>query len=364
MSPVRLPLCLLMAIGWMSRPSLAETVQVVPDVALTSPSQPQVAVDAEGVIYIAYGSDHAIYCSVSTDGGKSYAPPVKVGQVKRLALGRRRGPRIAAGRWFIVVTAIADKLGGGRDGELIAWRSSDGGRSWQGPSQVNDVARSAREGLHAMAMGPNGQLFCTWLDLRNKTTQIFDARSTDGGATWSENRLVYHSPSGTVCQCCHPSVVYDSEGGLYVMWRNALDGYRDPFVATSADGGKIFAEAKKIGRGTWELDICPMDGGALAVVRPGKITTVWRRREQVFRTDPGRDDEMLLGAGRQPWAATSPEGAYLVWLAGKPADLWLASSASRRPIKLAAGANYPAVASPQAGPYGATSIMAAVVAPN
>ena len=118
-----------------------------------------------------------------------------------------------------------------------------------------------------------------------------------------------------------------------------------------------------------------MDGGALAVVRPGKITSVWRRDEQVFRTDPGRDDETLLGAGRQPWAAASPEGAYLVWLAGKPADLWLAGPTSRRPIKLAAGANFPAVASPltgqgpsvavwEAGPYGATSIMAAVVAPN
>ncbi len=50
----------------------------------------------------------------------------------------------------------------------MAYRSLDNGKSWLGPVNVNDVAASAREGLHAMTSSENGTLWCVWLDLRKK----------------------------------------------------------------------------------------------------------------------------------------------------------------------------------------------------
>ncbi|MBW3543065.1 MAG: glycoside hydrolase, partial [Planctomycetes bacterium] len=222
----------------------AEAVRVVPAGALDNPRQPQVAVDSDGKVYVAYGAGEAVYCSTSTDGGRSYGAPVQVGNVERLALGMRRGPRIAAGREIIVVTAVSHE-----EGTVRAWRSSNAGRSWSGPVTVNDNSPgTANEGLQALAAGPNGMLYSVWLDHRlNKKNQIFGAASNDGGKRWSENRLIYRSPDGSVCPCCHPAVTFDSQGTLYVMWRNSVGGFRDMYVAVSRDGGKTFSPAVQLG---------------------------------------------------------------------------------------------------------------------
>jgi hypothetical protein len=207
-------------------------------------------------------------------------------------------------------------MGRGRDGDLLAWRSSDGGRTWSAPVRVNDVAGSAREGLHAMASDGRDTLFAAWLDLRRPGMRVYGAVSKDGGGTWSANRLVYESPSGTVCQCCHPSVAVDASGTVHVLFRNALDGARDLFLARSVDGGHTFEPARKLGTGTWRLEACPMDGGGLALDRTGRPVTVWRREESLFLTD-GATPERSLGPGRNPAAVTTAAGTYLAWTEGK-----------------------------------------------
>ena len=128
-----------------------------------------------------------------------------------------------------------------------------------------------------MAEGPGGEVYCVWLDCRDQQrgSRIFGAASTDGGKTWTKNRQVYSSPSGSVCECCHPSVAYDSSGKLHVMWRNSLQGARDMYMTSSTDGGATFSAGVKLGSGTWPLDACPMDGGYLAVSSNGVVFTAY-----------------------------------------------------------------------------------------
>ena len=324
----------------------AEPVEVAHLGGELTPRQPQVAVGDDGVIHVAFGVGDTVYCSTSADGGKSYGDRVEVGTVKRLALGMRRGPRIAAGAETVVITAVSHD-----DGRVLAWRSNDEGRTWTGPVSVNDNSpATANEGLQALAAAPNGDLHCVWLDHRiNGKNQIFGAVSVDGGRTWSDNRLVYRSPSGTVCECCHPATTFDSEGALYVMWRNSLSGSRDMYATVSRDGGKTFSKASKLGSGTWKLDACPMDGGYLAATKPGQVTTVWRRDTQILRSESPRGDEQLLGTGQQPWVSGTPEGAWVVWLSQRPGDLWLAAPNTRQPVKLAGNASDPVIASSPGG---------------
>jgi hypothetical protein len=66
---------------------------------------------------------------------------------------------------------IGGKQGKGRDGDVLAICSADGGKTWRDPVIVNDVPDAAREGLHGMAAGPSGEFTCIWLDLRNKSTE-------------------------------------------------------------------------------------------------------------------------------------------------------------------------------------------------
>lgn len=153
-----------------------------------------------------------------------------------------------------------------------------------------------------------------------------------------------------------------------MLWRNALDGNRDMFLARSEDAGQTFGAAEKLGIGSWQLNACPMDGGDLTVAADGSPLTVWRRNQQIFSTDDGgRMRERLLGSGEQPSIAANGSGHYLVWLNRRGGDLMLAT-----PIRLFAPAADPVIAASRSieGPVGLVwksgkkidaSIMASVV---
>ena len=305
--------------------------------------QPQVAIDQKGQIFIAFGQGNQLRCAVSKDQGKSFTVST-VGTGGILSLGMRRGPRIVATDAGVVITTVAGEQGKGKDGDILSWRSTDNGASWSGPLKVNAVAGSAREGLHGMAAMADGRIFCTWLDLRSGKMEIYGAASADGGKSWNEDRLVYRSPDGAVCTCCHPSVAFSAEGTLYVMWRNQLGGNRDMYFARSANGGASFTPARKLGRDHWALNICPMDGGAIAVHDAEHVESVWMRAGSVFTARP-EATEKLLGRGVQAWNAPSAAGVYNIWLEKRPGRLMLLSPGSKKPETLADEANDPVIAS-------------------
>ena len=273
--------------------------------------QPQIAMDGATAV-LAYGAGNDVFAAVSKDGGTTFAPPVLVGNAGSLSLGRHRGPRVAVTGGAIVIAAIAGEKGKGQDGELFVWRSTDSGRTWSKPKQISDAPGAAREGLHALAAGPKGVVFATWLDLRQKGTRLMATLSKDGGATWSPNFPVYESPDGHICECCHPSAAIAADGTIHVMFRNWLGGSRDMWLATSRDGGKTFA-SKKIGEGTWVLNACPMDGGGLGVKANGETVTSWRRDKQIFCTD---------GSKFQAPDWTGKDSALTLDAQGKPVIVW------------------------------------------
>ncbi len=97
-----------------------------------------------------------------------------------------------------MISAIVGSEGRGRDENLLIWRSGDNGKTWSAVKQLNEVSASARAGLHAMGTGPGNTFFVAWMDLRGKGTQIFGASSVNGGKTWSSDRRVSTSASGSV----------------------------------------------------------------------------------------------------------------------------------------------------------------------
>jgi hypothetical protein len=296
-------------------------------------AQPQLAAGTDGRVWLAYGKAKDIYVTCSEDGGKSFAPAVKVASAPTLMLGMRRGPRIVAHGDRVTVTAIT--------AELIAFHSTDGGRTWSEPVTINDVPTSAREGLHDLAAGPDGRTFVTWLDLRNGKTEMFGAESTDGGRTWGKNEPIYRSPDKSICECCHPTALFDAQGNLAVMWRNSIEGSRDMWMTTRPNGAKEFTPAKKLGEGTWKLTGCPMDGGKIVAVGDGKFGSVWQRAGEVFFA-PAGGAEVLLGKGKQPVAVGRGTEMFVLWQQGN--DLVSATEVGKgEPTKLAADARFAVV---------------------
>ena len=278
--------------------------------------QPQVATSGK-LVAVTFGSEQGIYFESSHDSGLAFGEPVKVASPSAMSLGNHRGPRVAISGGTIVISAIAGKEGKGADGDLLSWRSTDEGRSWKPGAAITDVPGAAREGLHTMAASPDGTLFAAWLDLRNLTpgkpgTELWGSYSKDGGLTWSKNFAVYRSPSGSICQCCHPTALFTRSGTLAVMWRNELDGNRDLYLIESRDGGKTFGAATKLGTETWKLNACPMDGGGIAQGPDGALISVWRRGKSII-TAPQNGRETLVHEGKNPAIASGRAGIYTAW---------------------------------------------------
>ena len=303
---------------------------LAPDVPLR---EPQLAAD-QSMVALAFGAQSGIYFRASHDEGNTFSPPVKVGEGKIVPLSRHRGPRIALAGNTIVITAVTGSKavegthahGLPSDGDLLAWRSVDGGKHWSPGNAINDVPGAATEGLHSLASDGKNNLFAIWLDKRSgKGTRLYGARSADAGATWSKNVLVYESPEGTICECCHPSVAVGARGQVVVMWRNWLGGCRDMYLARSADG-MTFSKPEKLGAGSWPLNACPMDGGGLAI-SGSRVLTAWRRGENVFLAEPGKP-ETEIGVGKDVALAVSGERPYVMWVNGTSIEAWEGGKAS------------------------------------
>ena len=269
--------------------------------------QPDITISRNGQVQVVYGVEDKIFYSFSTDEGLTFSFPELIAQLPGLHLGMTRGPRIASTDNYTVVTAI------NKQGNIYAYRLDPKNQQWSAPVQVNDADTLAKEGFVAVAGGNKNKVHAAWLDLRGKGgNKIYGAVSEDGGKSWSGNQQLYQSPEGTVCECCRPSLMADANGQVAVMFRNWLNGSRDLYLIQSENEGSTFGKAQKLGFGTWQLKGCPMDGGDISIDEKGNVVTVWKRKNEIFLSQPGKA-EIRLGEGRTPTMAATDRGTLVAW---------------------------------------------------
>ena len=96
------------------------------------------------------------------------------------------------------------------------------------------------------------------------------------------------------------------------MFRNVIAGARDMYLVSSADGGKTFTQARKLGAGSWKINACPADGGSIAMAGDSRPVSVWRRRREIY-VAAEEGDEKLIAAGKNPVLAIGAKGLYTAW---------------------------------------------------
>jgi hypothetical protein len=264
---------------------------------------PCIARDKRNQIHITYGTGDSIMY-ISTKDGRTYSSPELVAVLPGLFNMATRGPQIAALADEVIITAC-DKTG-----NIYSYRK-ERQRKWEKAKQVNEINEISKEGL--MSLSADGSyIYAIWLGVNNpKGQSVYGAASTDGGKTWGKNVIVYASPSGTVCECCKPSVVV-KQNSVYAMFRNWMNGNRDLYLIESSDAGKHFGMAKKLGYGSWKLDGCPMDGGGIAVNDDEIPQTVWRRENKIYTAEPGKF-EKEIGEGRNGSVETVNNRNIYAW---------------------------------------------------
>lgn len=278
---------------------------------------PVVVADASGTLHLVYGQDSTIYYATAKNQTASFSSPGKVAILPNLVAGAKRGPQVAVTNQFIVITAV------NRQGDVFAYSLNRATNQWSPAVRINDVPQIAKEGFQAVAGTGNDTFHTAWLDLRgDKKNKIVGATSRDGGRTWSANQVIYHSPDGTVCECCKVSIAA-KDNDVYVQFRNWLDGSRNLYLAHSTDGGKTYAPAQKLGTGSWKLTACPMDGGAVVLSATGQPLTAWRRENTLYTCLPG-ELEKPITTGRNVTLATGTAKPVLAW--DEAGSVWIKSA--------------------------------------
>lgn len=157
---------------------------------------------------------------------------------------------------------------------LLASHSTDGGRTWSPPVtvatvQTVGVAGARTGGIPAVAVdGSSGAVYVTWSDNRFTpgTDQIVLSRSVDGGQSWSEPQLVSDGPGSATNFT--PAVAVSREGWVgisYYSLRNNPPGPSgvlvDEYLAVSKDGGQQFAESVRVSAASWDLRFAATSDG-------------------------------------------------------------------------------------------------------
>lgn len=278
---------------------------------------PVVVADAKGTIHLVYGLDSTIYYTTANNSTNTFKVPTRVATLSNLVAGAKRGPQLAISDQFVVITAV------NRQGDVFAYSLNRTTKQWSTAVRINDVPQVAKEGFQAVVGTVSGTFHATWLDLRDdKKNKIVTATSRDGGRSWSANQVIYHSPDGTVCECCKVSIAA-KDNDVYIQFRNWLDGARNLYLAHSTDGGRTYSPAQKLGMGTWKLTACPMDGGGIALLPSGQPFTTWRRENTLYTCLPGQP-ETAVATGRNVTLALGADKPVLAW--DESGSIWVKSA--------------------------------------
>jgi hypothetical protein len=239
--------------------------------------QPHLAAAEDGTFFAVFIRNGSIECATSADKGKTWSTPVVAIDGKGKAVGgMQRGPRVAVdAKKTVYVTAplcfdeaeFAKKY---PTQDLYLAVSTDEGKTFSKPVQVNDVPKQAPESLHWLAAAPNGDVFVAWLDRRQRGTSpgqdLAYVKITEQGKKIGKNQIL----QGPLCECCAPGLSVDAKGNPTIIYREAGKKNRPIMVA----GGPSLSRVVRVNQAESKVDSCPMDAPSVAVSADGKKTVV------------------------------------------------------------------------------------------
>ena len=196
----------------------------------------------DGTLWLAWMAGGQISVASSNDAGRSFSTPVQVTKGKlNLDWGPDARPQIVVeknGGIALAFSLFRDKA---FNGQVLATKSADGGKSFAEPKPITSNNESQR--FVALGLDADGSVFSAWIDKRNRVPAkqegkkyegagLFFASSKDGSATYTEAQLA----SDNTCECCRLGLAFAGPGRPVVVFRNIFEGgVRDHAIMTFGD---------------------------------------------------------------------------------------------------------------------------------
>jgi len=220
-------------------------------------------IDAQGHVYVVWlderDGDQDIYFSRSLSPGitAAFRASVKVNddETREPAVNEfgdseyvepaafQTHPMVVLGPQGVIYVAWQDYRR--QQADIYFSKSMDGGHTFDRNVKVTDEFGSAGQLYPSMAVSPDGTISLAWHDHRKGNADIFFAKSTDGGESFSRNMMV--SDDETETHQFNPSLTVDQNGHIYVAWHDLRnDSQPDIYIGKSVDGGRSFGPSIKV----------------------------------------------------------------------------------------------------------------------
>lgn len=306
--------------------------------------QPQVAVDAKGVVHLIYFKGDAragdLFYVRSADDGATWSKPLRVNsqEASAIAAGTMRHAHLALGRNGRVHVAwmgsqkAQPKPPGGKGSPMLYARLNDAGDGFEAQRNVI-TERPGLDGGGALAADERGNVYVAWhapIDAKNhdeEARRVWVARSADDGKSFAPE-IAASEPIVGACGCCGLNITTDRDGAVYILFRNAREMVnRDMILLTAAPaplGATLRFKAVPVSQ--WKIGQCPASTAALTPLPDGSgVLAGWEEKQQVLWTtlrdkadgvDGVADAVSPQGAGRarkHPSLASNGELVLLTW---------------------------------------------------
>ena len=223
-----------------------------------------------GVIYAVWydvrNGNSDVYFNKSADGGRTFGPNIRVNDDKTTEVQYK--PSIGVDARGTIYIAWRDGRNGNAD--IFFAKSADGGRTFSKNIQLNDDHGAAYQGNPTLAVNSQGLVAAAWSDARNDKDDIYMTVSRDQGRTFSRNRRVNDDPETPAHS--HPSVAVDEQGTIYAAWEDFRSDNSDIYLAKSTDGGATFSANRRVND---DSGPAPQISPSLAIGPSGQIYAAW-----------------------------------------------------------------------------------------
>lgn len=276
---------------WLALPAIAKAdAQISLEKTPNGGIQPQAIVDKKGTLHLIYFKGDAgkgdlfyVHRKHKKDG---FSEPLRVNSQlgSAIAIGTVRGGQMAIGkngRIHIVWNGSSRTNGPGSNPLLYTRLNDDRTEFEKQRNLIHDTKHL--DGGSTVAADSTGNVYVTWHSQKignsggEESRQIWIARSTDDGKSFTDEVPAWETPTGS-CGCCSMRSFTDSKGSTYILYRAAKDGNRGIYLLNS---NKSSIKFQGLLLHNWEISACPMSTMSL-IEGPDYMLSAWETAGQIY----------------------------------------------------------------------------------
>ena len=246
--------------------------------------EPNLAVDSKGRVYLSWlerKADSTVALHLAVRDGGQWSAPSTVTARSDLFVNWADFPSVfVAPSGRVVMHWLQKRTGGKYSYDVITRQSTDGGATWSEPRVLHDDTTAAEHGFVSFFAADGDSVAAVWLDGRATAGGGHDNHDAPRGAMQLGNARI--GPDGgiapstliddRICDCCQTSAAMTSRGPVVVYRDRSPEEIRDIGILRRVDGK--WTQPALVHADDWHIEGCPVNGPA--VVADGeRVAVAW-----------------------------------------------------------------------------------------